>query len=302
MVTREQDAVYRLIVTDTHAGLLVFTDRGKVYQIKCHEVPDASRQGRGLPIVHLLNLGQDEHVTEIVPVEEFGDASFLIMATRLGEVKKTSVKDFAQVRSSGLIAMNLEPGDDLVSARAASDGDDILLVTAQAQAVRFSVRGLRRASRQSGGVRGIRLAPNDHMVAMEVALPGADLLVISSNGFGKRTPLSEFTTHGRGGSGVMAMRLVERNGPIVAVRVVWPLQELMLISQKGIVIRTSVESVSRIGRITQGVTVMGLDPGDQVVSIACFNGQRGDGATQIELPTELETDEDDDDETPDDPA
>ena len=305
MVTREQDAVYRLVVTDTHSGLLVFTNRGKVYQVKCYDVPDASRQGRGLPIVHLLNLTPEEHVTEIVPVEHFDKAGYLIMATKLGEVKKTPIKEFAMVRSSGLIAMDLEDGDDLVSARAAGENDHVLLVTIQGQAVRFPVSKLRTASRQSGGVRGIKLAPEDQVVAMEMAIPGADILVISANGFGKRTPISDFPVHGRGGSGVMAMRLVDRNGPIAAARVVWPLQELMLISLKGIVIRTSVESISRIGRLTQGVAVMRVEAEDRVVSIACFNGRRGDGATQMELmPAPVldalyvdgaDTDDDDDD-------
>ncbi|MBI2887906.1 MAG: DNA gyrase subunit A [Chloroflexi bacterium] len=285
MVTREQDAVYRLLVADTHDSLLVFTDRGKVYQLRCYEVPDVSRQARGLPLIHLVNLGQDEHVTELVRVENFAAADFLIMATKMGEVKKTPIEEFAQVRNAGLITMNLEPGDELVAARVARTGNDLILVSSNAQAIRFPVDSLRSASRQSGGVRGIRLEPGASVMAMDVVAPGADLLVVSANGFGKRTGLAGFPRHARGGSGVIAMRMNERNGPLVAARVVWPLQELMLISQRGIVIRTSVESISRLSRATQGVTVMRVEPEDRVVSIACFNGGHGGGATQLELPT-----------------
>ncbi len=283
MQTRERDAVYHLRIADTHDSLLIFTDKGKVYQIKTYEVPDASRQGRGVPWIQLVNLSQEEHVTEILKVDDYSRYDYLIMATRMGEVKKTPIKEFMQVRSSGLIATDLEPGDELIAARTAKAGDDLLLVTAQGQSVRFHESQLRTASRISGGVRGIRLADGDRLVAMDVVIPGADLLVISSNGFGKRTALAGFPVHNRGGSGVIAMKLSDRNGEVVAARVVWPLQELMLITLKGIVLRTWVESVSRIGRSTQGVTVMRPEPEDQVVSVACFNGTLGDGATQMQL-------------------
>ncbi len=284
MQTRERDALYRLCVADTHDDLLVFTDKGKVYRIKTYEVPDASRQGRGVPWVQLISISPEERVTEILRVESFDKGDFMILATKMGEIKKSPLKEFAQVRNSGLIATNLEPGDELIAARIAKAGDDLILVTALAQSVRFNEKQLRTASRQSGGVRGIRLPAGDSLVAMDVVIEGADLLVISANGFGKRTALSEFPQHKRGGSGVIAMRQSDRNGSVVAARVVWPLQELMLITLKGIVLRTWVESVSRIGRPTQGVTVMRAEPGDEVVSVACFNGTHGDGATQMALP------------------
>ena len=195
MVTRERDAVHRLCIADTHDNLLIFTDRGKVYQLRCHEIPDASRQGRGLPWVQLVNLAPGEQVTEILHIQSFERADFLIMATRQGEVKKTPLSEFAQVRSSGLIATDLEPGDELVAARIAKAGDELILVSAQAQAIRFPVDALRTASRQSGGVRGMRLADGDYVAAMDIVIPEADLLIVSANGFGKRTPLSEFSTH-----------------------------------------------------------------------------------------------------------
>ena len=285
MQTRERDAVYKLLIVDTHNSLLVFTDRGRVYQLKAYDVPDASRQGRGIPLVHLVTLLPDEQVTEILKVDTYDQEAFLVMATRMGEVKKTPLGNFAQVRSSGLIATDLEPGDELVSARVAKSGDDLILVTYTAQATRFPVDELRTASRTSGGVRGIRLAPGDKLTEMDVVATGADLLVISSNGFGKRTPLSEFPVHHRGAGGIIAMRVTDRVGNLITARVVWPLQELILITQKGIVLRTWVESVSRIGRNTQGVTVMRVESEDQIVAVASFNGTRGDGSSQMQLPT-----------------
>ena len=285
---RDQDAPYRLLVADTHDDLLIFTDKGKVYQVRCWDLPDASRQARGIPLLHVVNLTQDESVTEIVRVENFDHFDFLIVATKMGEVKKTPMREFAAVRSNGLIAMNLEEGDALVAAKAALANDEVILVTAGAQSARFKVSLLRSASRQSGGVRGIKLDDGDEMVAMDVVVGDADLLVISAYGFGKRTPLSQWTSKGRGIGGVSAMKLSERNGPIVAARVVLPKQDLMVISTSGDILRTTVDSVARIGRITHGVTIKRVEQSDPIVAVATFNGSQGAAAAQMGLPIDVE--------------
>ncbi len=281
---RDQDAPYRLLVADTHDDLLVFTDKGKVYQIKCWDLPDATRQARGVPLVHVVNLAQDETVTEMLHVENFDQADFMVVATRKGEIKKTPLREFAAVRSNGLIAMNLEVEDALVAAKAAKANDDVILVTAKAMSARFPISLLRAASRTSGGVRGMKLDAGDELVALDVVVEGAELLVVSANGMGKRTPLSDWTAHGRGVQGVTAMKVNDKVGPIVAARVVLPRQDLMVISKSGDILRTTVDSVARIGRITQGVIVKRVTD-DPIVAVTTFSGSPS--ATQMELGMEI---------------
>jgi len=283
---REGDAVRHVRVADTHDNLLFFTDRGKVYQLRTHELPDESRQARGIPIINLIYLEQGEQVTAMV-VARGGDQEYLVLATELGEVKKTALAEYASVRRNGLITMDLEPGDALVAARLARDQDQAVLITARGQGLRFPVRQLRAASRQSGGVRGIRLAKGDRVVGMDVASPGGQLLVVSAQGFGKRTVVEEYPTQSRGGQGVQTFRPNDKTGPLVAVRLVEPRQELMIISRNGIVLRTPVDSIALQGRATMGVTLMDVDPGDRVASITSIDlssrptlePPAGDGAT-----------------------
>ncbi|MHB0871569.1 MAG: DNA gyrase subunit A [Chloroflexota bacterium] len=283
MVFREEDALRHMLVVDTHDNLLFFTDRGRVFQLKAYEVPEATRQAKGLPIVNLISLDPRDTVTAVEAVPNFEAGDYFVMATRRGEVKKTPLRDFSTVRSNGLIAMSLEEGDELVYVHYCRKGDEVILVTEQGQATRFPETGLRAASRTSGGVRGIRLSPDDRVVAMEIVDPDLDLLVVTTDGYGKRTPLEEFASHGRGGSGVRALRVTERTGPVAAARVVKPTDELMAISSGGLVIRTPVESISRLGRDTQGVSVMDLREGDKVASISITNGN-GNGKKTEEQP------------------
>ena len=264
---REGDAVRHIMVADTHQSLLFFTDRGRVYQVKTYELPDESRQARGIPLINIIYLEQDERVTAVV-VTDGSDQEFLVLATELGEVKKTALSEFATVRRNGLITMDLEPGDALVAARLARGDDQAVLVTAAGQALRFSVRQLRSASRQSGGVRGIRLTKGDRVVGMEIARPDQQLLVVSSKGYGKRTLFEEYPTQGRGGQGVRTFTVNERRGQLVAARTINSKQQLMIISEDGIVIRTDVDSIAVQGRATMGVTLMGVGRGDTVASIA----------------------------------
>ncbi|HEY8819941.1 MAG TPA: DNA gyrase subunit A, partial [Dehalococcoidia bacterium] len=209
MPTREEDAVHRLLVADTHDNLLFFTDRGKVFQLKAHEIPDASRTAKGLPLINLIDILQGELVTAVIATATF-DGDCLLLATKRGEVKRTPLKDFESVRRNGLIAMNLEQGDALVSVKMANSADDLVLATADGQCICFPVGELRMASRQSGGVRGIRLAKGDFVVGMEIAARGQHLFTISERGFGKRTDFAQYPRHHRGGSGVSNLKLTDK--------------------------------------------------------------------------------------------
>ncbi|MFO8144099.1 MAG: DNA gyrase subunit A [Dehalococcoidales bacterium] len=276
--TREEDIVRLLVVADTHDRLFFFTNRGKVFSLKCHEVPDSSRSGKGTAVINLFPVSEGEVVTAMVVVSAFKPGDYLIMATRCGEVKKTAVERFAQVRSSGLIAMDLEEGDELVSARLAGAGDDIILVTRDGQSIRFPVTELRSSSRTSGGVRGMRLLGGDWVVSMDVVYPEAYLLVVTRRGFGKLTPITDYPRQHRAGSGVRTFKTVEKTGKIVAAKLVSRSQQLMIISSKGIITRTAVRNedperggISIQGRNTQGVTLMRMKGDDTVVAIAAFN-------------------------------
>jgi DNA gyrase subunit A len=275
---RETDAVRRLLVTDTHDSVLFFTDRGRVFQTRTHEIADSSRQARGTPIVNLIEIEDRELITAVVATTTY-DNDYMLLATKMGEIKKTPLKEFESVRRSGLIAMNLESGDELVFAKLAREDDDVMLVSSQGKAVRFKVAELRSASRISGGVRGMRLDPkDDEVVAMEIVEAGAMLLTISETGLGKRTEFAEYERKHRGGQGVMTHNVTDRTGRVVAARAVHEGDELMLVSQSGIVIRTDVDSIRQAGRLTQGVHVMNIGPGDRVASVAVIELSKDTGA------------------------
>jgi len=284
MKTREDDTVRLLVVADTHDKLIFFTDRGRCFQVKVYEITDESRQARGQSIMQLLTLNQNERVTALVRVSPEADLDYMMMGTKLGEVKKTPLKNFANVRRDGLIAMDLEAADELVSAKLATDDDDAILVTARGQALRFAVKALRSASRLSGGVRGIRLAAGDRVVAMEIARAGEALLVVSELGHGKRTPMEDYPRHGRGGQGVITFKTHPKSGELVTARMVDPEHELMFICQDGIVLRTPVAHISLQGRPTQGVKLMDVSRGDRVAAVAVIDMRREFTASQP-LPT-----------------
>jgi DNA gyrase subunit A len=279
MVTREADAVRLLTVADTHDHVLFFTNRGRVFYLKCHEIPgDSSRATKGTAVINLFSVADNERVTAMVALPDFEKGSYLLMATRLGEVKKTTADKFAAVRSSGLIAMDLEKDDELVSARLATDKDDMLLVTQAGQAIRFAIKDLRAASRTSGGVRGIRLGSRDEVVGMDIIRPKGYVLVATSGGFGKLTPVEAYPKQHRAGGGVRTFKLVEKAGRVAAAAVVSLAQQVMIVSAEGIVIQTPVkdpkQGISIQGRSTQGVKLMRLDPGDEVVAIAAFEKEK----------------------------
>ncbi len=279
MVTREEDAVRLLAVADTHDNLLFFTNRGRVFSLHCHEIPsDSSRIAKGIAVVNLFPVAAGERVTALIVLSEFKAGDFLLMATRLGEIKKTAADNFSYVRSSGLIAMDLAEGDELVGACLATSDEDVILVTQKGQSIRFGITGLRASSRTSGGVRAIRLSKGDGVVSVDVARPDACLLVISSGGYGKLTLIDQYPRQQRSGSGVRTLRTTVKTGLVAAARVVSLTQQLMIISADGIVTRTPVrekgpgKGISILGRSTQGVRLMKLEAGDRVVAIASFNG------------------------------
>jgi len=278
MVTRERDAVKFLVVTDTHAELLFFTNRGKVFRAKCYEIPpDSSRIAKGMAVVNLIPVAENERVTAMVAVTKFEPDTYLLMGTSRGEVKKTSLRNFASVRSSGLIAMALKKDNELVTACIAFDHDDVLLITAGGQSIRFPVSELRARRRTSGGVYGIRLASNDQIVGMDVIYPDALALNVTVNGFGKLTRVRNYPRQHRAGSGVRTFKITEKTGKVAASKLVSACQQLMIISADGIVIRTPVaeegpgQGIPIHGRSTQGVKLMKLSPGDKVVAITCLD-------------------------------
>ncbi len=283
MKTRDDDAVRHLVVADTHDKLIFFTDRGRCFQVKTYEVTDESRQARGESVMQLLQLDQKERITAVVRCPPDMGHDYMLMATKLGEVKKTPLQNFANVRRDGLNAMDLEPADELVSAKLATDEDSAILVTARGQSVRFPVKLLRSASRLSGGVRGIRLSSGDRVVGMDIDSNGETLLVVSEFGFGKRTRVDDYPLHGRGGQGVITFKTNPKTGELMSARMVDAGHELMLISEEGIVLRTPVAHISLQGRSTQGVTLMDVE-GDRVAAVAVIDMQREYGSPEA-LPT-----------------
>jgi DNA gyrase subunit A len=279
MMTREQDAVRFLVVADTHDNLLFFTNRGKVFSLKCHELPaDASRIAKGMAAINLFPIAEGEKVTAVVAVSAFTSGGYLLLATGRGEIKKTSVESFSSVRSSGLIAMDLSEGDSLVAACLAKDADDVILVTKKGQSVRFPVSELRASLRASGGVRAISLATGDRVVSMDIIHPDVFLLVVTAGGYGKLTSIKGYPRQHRAGSGVRTFRTTEKTGEVAAARVVTQSQQLMIISANGIITCTPVteedprKGITIQGRSTQGVRLMRLEEGDRVVAIAAFEG------------------------------
>ena len=277
MGTREDDTVRHLLVTHTHDGLLFFTDRGRVFQLKVYDLPEVSRTSKGEHLINLISIEQRERVTAIVYVPKGVSRDFMIVATKKGEVKKTAMDEFEVVRRSGLIAMDLEEDDELIGAKLARADDDVLMITAQGKAIRFTVEELRSASRTSGGVRGIRLSEEDTLVSLNLTPKDSELLVVTERGYGKRTPIDEYPSQSRGGGGVITLKVTDKTGSVASARVISGHDnDLMIISAGGVVIRTDVSAIARSGRATQGVRLMNLGEGDSVVATATTNGKKLD--------------------------
>ncbi len=278
MVTREDDAVRLLAVADTHAGLLFFTNRGKVFRLKCYQLPaGSSRTAKGIAVINLFPIAEGERVTDVLTMPDDVAGTYLLLATNRGEIKKTTLDKFVSVRSSGLIAMNVEKGDELVMARLATDQDDVLLVTQKGLSIKFPVSSIRTSLRTSGGVRGMRLMTGDRIVGMDVTTPETFLLTVSANGFGKLTPIARYPRQHRAGRGVSTFRITSKTGDVAAAKVVSLSQQAMIVSAAGVIILTPVkerdpkQGITIQGRSTQGVRLMRLDEDDSVVAITSFD-------------------------------
>jgi DNA gyrase subunit A len=279
ITTKEEDIVTHFLVASAHSDLLFFTDFGKAYQLKMYELPEGRRATKGKSIMNFISLAAEEKVTSILPVPKGAalDASSVVFVTEQGVVKRVAAKSFADVRRSGIIAINLKKGDRLVSANHASEGDTVSIVTSKGQSIRFEAEEVREMGRTAGGVKGMGVRKGDRVVSAEVipalSAKEASLLVIMSKGYGKRTKMSEYKVQGRGGSGVKTAEVTPKTGEIIGAKVVTGNQddeEIVVVSKKGQVIRTSVASISLLSRATQGVRVMKMREGDSIASLAAL--------------------------------
>jgi DNA gyrase subunit A len=264
---KDEDYVEHLLVASTHDTLLCFSSLGKVYWLKVYQIPVASRTSRGKPIVNILELEEGERITSLLPVREYKENEFIFMATASGTVKKTPLPAFSNQRAVGLRAIELDEGDTLVSTAITDGNCDVILYSSSGKAIRFNEKGVRPMGRTARGVRGIRLQPNQRMVAMLIPFAGGQVLAVSVNGYGKRTNVSEFPVKGRGGQGVIGIQASPRNGAIVGAVQVFDGDEIMLISDKGTLVRTRVDEISVQGRNTQGVRLIKLKEGETLVGV-----------------------------------
>jgi DNA gyrase subunit A len=271
MPTREDDAVKLLTVADTHDGLLFFTNRGKAFRLRCWEITAATtRAAKGIAAINLFPIAEGEHIADVIAVTPALAGRALLMVTERGEIKKTALDNFANVRSSGLIAMDVEPKDELLEIRVATDEDDVLIVTQKGMSIRFPVSGVPVRSRTAGGVRGIKLGEGDKVVGMDIAVTGALVLTVTTKGYGKLTAVEKYRLQKRAGRGTRTYRLSDKRGELAAARLVTLTQQVMIISAEGIIIYTPVKEISIQGRTTQGVKLMGVDGEDRVVAITNF--------------------------------
>jgi DNA gyrase subunit A len=268
LTTREEDFVQQLFVTTTHHFLLFFSNKGKVFRMKVHELPEAGRHAKGIAIVNLLYLSPEESITAVIPVRRFEEESFLLMVTKYGTVKKTPLKEFDSSRRDGIIAISLTSRDELIGVLLTDGTRDILLGTRKGLVIRFSENEVRSMGRTAMGVKGIALEKGEEVIGVVQVEEEGDLLTVTENGYGKRTGLSEFRAQGRGGKGVIAIRTTGRNGPLASIMAVKPEDEILIITDEGVIIRMAVKDISTVGRMAQGVTLMRLDANKKVVAVA----------------------------------
>ena len=271
MGTKETDIVSDLLITTTHHDILFFTNRGRVFVLKAYEIPESGRQAKGTAIVNLLAIESDERITAVIQVRAFRPDRYLFLGTKRGIVKKAPLIEFANIRKSGLRVVSLDADDELIGVKFTNGENHIMLGTRCGKAIAFPEDGVRSMGRTARGVRGITLADGDEVVAMDILKKGSEVLTVTEGGYGKRTSADEYRPQTRGGKGLINMKVTEKTGPVVGIRVVHAGQELMLITTDGLVIRTSVDEISRISRNTQGVRLMTIAENDRVASMATMN-------------------------------
>jgi DNA gyrase subunit A len=267
--TKEEDVVEQLFVASTHAYILAFTSMGRMHWIKVYDLPQLGPATRGKAIVNLLNLGPNERLVALAATKDFPEDRYLMFATRSGQVKKTALSAYANVRSGGIIAINVEEGDELLSVRITGGEDQIFIGTRQGMGIRFSEKDVRPMGRDTTGVIGVVLRKeNDEVVEMDVVGEHSNLLSVTEKGYGKRSEVLEYRLQGRGGSGVINIRVTDKNGPVVGIKSVTDMDQLLLITQSGMLIRIKVKDIRETGRAVQGVRLIQLDEGDRVVAVA----------------------------------
>jgi DNA gyrase subunit A len=268
MRTREEDFVSHLFVASTHAYIMIFSDRGRAYWLKVHEIPDVGPDGRGKAIANLVSMQEGERIAALLTVREFEENKFIVMGTKRGEVKKTELSAFSNPRAGGIIAMDVEEGDAVIAVQISEGDNEIFIGTRNGMSIRFRETDVRSMGRTAGGVRGIELRDDDQVVAMEVLRPGGTILSVTEQGYGKRTELDEYRVQTRGGIGIINIQASDRNGKVIGVAQVTDEDELMLITQQGKILRMASKGIRTIGRSTQGVRLIEIEGEDRAVSIA----------------------------------
>ncbi len=284
MATREEDFVKQIFTASTHDMILFFSNKGKVYKLKGYEIPEAGRTAKGTAIVNLLSLDNGEKVSAVIPIQNFAEGKYLLMATKNGMIKKTALKEYDSTRKTGLQGITLKDEDELISVRLTDGEDNVVLVTKEGMCITFDEKDVRPIGRVSQGVIGIKLEKDDVVIGMESILTGskATLLAITENGFGKRTELDEYRVQARGGKGVITYKITPKTGKLVGIRIATGDEDVMLITDKGTVIRLLVKEVSILGRSTQGVTLMRTNDGGKVVSIELVEKENEDETGETE--------------------
>ena len=281
ITTIQDDYIEDLLMCTTHSYIMFFTNKGRAYSLKAYEIPEASRNARGIAIVNLLQLQPDEHITATIPINEIDDNKYLFMVTKTGIIKKTRLYEYRNIRKTGLIAINLKDGDELIEVKQTTDNEEEFLITKYGMCIHFKDTDVRPTGRSSMGVIGMNLDDGDEIVGMQLKSQGESLLIVTENGMGKRTDISEFTLQRRGGKGLKCYKITERTGYVVGVKSVNTDHEVMLITDKGIIIQIRANDVSNIGRITMGVKIMNLDGTSKIVKIAKVR-DKIEGDTDIE--------------------
>jgi DNA gyrase subunit A len=265
---KDEDFIEKLFIGSTHDYILCFTDDGRCFWLKVHEIPQAGRASKGKPIVNLINVNPDTQIKAMVPVREFSETQFLLFCTKNGTVKKSALSQYSNVRATGIKAIKIEAGDELIDVQVTSGTNDIVLATKHGLSVRFHEQDVREMGRDTTGVKGIELRPDDSVVGMVVIKREATILVVTERGLGKCSHIDDYRVQKRGGKGIITVNRTEKTGDVVGVMEVLPEDEIMLITRQGVIIRSSVAQIRVTGRIAQGVRLVNLDDGDVLTAVA----------------------------------
>jgi DNA gyrase subunit A len=308
MRTREEDVVNHLFVASTHSYMMIFSDRGRAYWLKVHEIPDVGADGKGKSIANLVQMESGEKLAAMIAVQEFDESRFIVMGTRKGTIKKTELSAFANPRAGGIIAMGIDEGDEVIDVQLSDGQSEIFIGTRDGKAIRFVEADVRAMGRTAYGVRGIQLREGDEVVAMQVAKPGGTLLTVTEKGYAKNTLLDEYRVTGRGGLGVKNVEVTDKNGKVVAITQIHANEELLVMTEWGKILRTPAQEIRTVGRATQGVKLMDLEGEDKIVSVALVeaavaddmpaNGETPDGSGGLKSSPTPDSTDDDGGETP----